>query len=433
MPEVRLMTFDPGHFHAALVQKEMYPGVARQTHIYAPLGPDLLAHHGRMVGFNTRKEHPTAWELEIHAGPDSLARMLRERPGNVVVLSGRNRGKIDAILAAVHAGLNVLADKPWVIAAADLPKLQTALDLADERGLIAYDIMTERHEITSILQRELIQDADTFGTIQAGTEQEPGVLMESMHYLMKTVAGAPLRRPPWFFDVHQQGEGLTDVGTHLVDLMPWLLFPEQPMDYRRDVKVLTAERWPTTLSRTQFQYVTGEPDFPDYLAADVHQGRLDYFCNTLVSYTLRGIHAKFNILWNLEAAGGAGDTHFASIRGSRARIEVRQSEAQKYRPELYVVPNDSADKGVYAAAGAKVAALQARFPGVAVEEMASEAQILIPDRYRTGHEAHFAQVTGRFLNFLDQPQSLPAWEKPNMLYKYYVTTRGVELSRQAAR
>jgi hypothetical protein len=28
MADVRLMTLDPGHFHAALIQKEMYPGVA---------------------------------------------------------------------------------------------------------------------------------------------------------------------------------------------------------------------------------------------------------------------------------------------------------------------------------------------------------------------------------------------------------------------
>ena len=28
MTDVRLMTLDPGHFHAALIQKEMYPGVA---------------------------------------------------------------------------------------------------------------------------------------------------------------------------------------------------------------------------------------------------------------------------------------------------------------------------------------------------------------------------------------------------------------------
>jgi hypothetical protein len=38
MAEVRLITLDPGHFHAALIQKEMYPGVAKQARIYAPLG-----------------------------------------------------------------------------------------------------------------------------------------------------------------------------------------------------------------------------------------------------------------------------------------------------------------------------------------------------------------------------------------------------------
>src|SRR3954452_1721310 len=91
---VRLITFDPGHFHAALVQKEMYPGVDPCAHVYAPLGPDLVAHLQRLAGFNARRDSPTAWELEVHAGPEPLGRLLRERPGNVVVFSGRNRGKI---------------------------------------------------------------------------------------------------------------------------------------------------------------------------------------------------------------------------------------------------------------------------------------------------------------------------------------------------
>ena len=150
-PAVRLMTLDPGHFHAALIQKEMYPGVDPAVHVYAPLGPDLLAHLGRVSAFNRRAENPTTWRLEVHAGPDFLERMLREKPGNVVVLSGRNRGKIDRILASVEAGLNVLADKPWLIAAADFPKLERTLDLAEKRGLVAYDVMTERSEITTIL------------------------------------------------------------------------------------------------------------------------------------------------------------------------------------------------------------------------------------------------------------------------------------------
>jgi hypothetical protein len=90
--DVRLMTLDPGHFHAGLIQKEMYPGVDETVHVYAPLGPDLLAHLGRVAAFNRRAERPTSWRLEVHAGPDFLERMLREKPGNVAVLSGRNRG-----------------------------------------------------------------------------------------------------------------------------------------------------------------------------------------------------------------------------------------------------------------------------------------------------------------------------------------------------
>lgn len=34
--EVRIMTLDPGHFHAALVQKKMYEQVDPTVYVYAP-------------------------------------------------------------------------------------------------------------------------------------------------------------------------------------------------------------------------------------------------------------------------------------------------------------------------------------------------------------------------------------------------------------
>src|SRR4029079_16675220 len=173
MSEVKLMTLDPGHFHAALVQKQMYPGVHKRVHVYAPLGADLIAHLTRVAGFNNRAENPTDWELDVHAGPDHRDRLLREKPGNVVVLSGRNRAKIDHIQAAVNAGLNVLADKPWVIDSEDLPKLDAVLERAEKKKLVAYDIMTERYEITSVLQRELVNDEGVFGTPVPGSAEEP--------------------------------------------------------------------------------------------------------------------------------------------------------------------------------------------------------------------------------------------------------------------
>src|SRR5262249_42290252 len=174
--------------------KEMYPGVADTVHVYAPLGPDLSAHLLRIAGFNLRAESPTRWKLEVHASPDYLERMLAERPGNVVVLSGRNQGKIDRVLACVKAGLNVLADKPWIISAADFPKLEQALDAAEAGRLVAYDVMTERSEVATVLQRELVNDPAVVGEIPPGTADAPAIAMESVHNVLKVVAGGP--HPP---------------------------------------------------------------------------------------------------------------------------------------------------------------------------------------------------------------------------------------------
>src|SRR5207344_2646798 len=126
----------------------------------------------------------------------------------------------------------------------------------------AYDIMTERFEVTSELQRELVNDKDVSGGIELGTAERPAVYMESIHHLMKLVAGAPNIRPAWFFDTAQQGEGMNDIGTHLVDLVQWTLFPDTAIDYRKDVQVVGAQRWPTTISQQDFQRVTKEPRFP---------------------------------------------------------------------------------------------------------------------------------------------------------------------------
>jgi hypothetical protein len=162
----------------------------------------------------------------------------------------------------------------------------------------------------------------------------------------------------------------------------------------------------------------------------VKDGALEYFCNTLVSYTLRGVSVKLNVIWDWEAPAGAGDTHFASYRGTRAKVEVRQGKAEQYRPEVYVVANRAADKAaVLAAVQKKIAGLQGAWPGTEVVDLGSEIRIAIPESLRLGHEDHFAQVTRRFLQYVRDRGTLPAWERPNMLAKYYVTTQGTRLAR----
>jgi predicted dehydrogenase len=430
--EIRLMTLDPGHFHAGLIQREGYPNVSPRVHVYAPLGSDLIEHLKRINAFNNRKDNPTAWQEEIHTGPDFLERMTKEKPGNVVVISGRNRGKIDYVQASVSAGLHALVDKPWILSSDEFKKLKDTLDLADKKGRVALDIMTERFEITSALQRELVNDPAVFGEIQAGTPTEPGVYMESVHHLMKMVSGVPNPRPAWFFDGAQQGEGFNDIGTHLVDLVHWTLFPDKGVDYQKDLELVAAQRWPTVISLANFQKVTGEKEFPAFLAKDVKDGALEDYDNTLVTFKTRGIHVKLNVIWDWEAPAGGADTHFAFYRGSKSRVEIRQGKAQGWKTELYVFPAEPAKKDeLVAAVGKRLATMSATMPGLSVDEKAGGIHVVIPERLRTTHEEHFGQVARRFFGFLKNPRSLPGWEKQNMLAKYWLTTKGTELSRQS--
>jgi predicted dehydrogenase len=429
---VHLVTLDPGHFHASLVQKFMYPQVDPIVHVYAPEGPDLQEHLKRIEGFNTRSNNPTQWQEKLHTGPDFLEQMLKDKPGNVLVLAGNNARKTEYIDGAVAAGFNVLADKPMAITPAGFKLLCHAFDRAEVQHVLLYDIMTERYEITSILQRELAQMPEVFGQLEKGTPENPAIVMDSVHHFFKEVAGKPLTRPAWFYDVRQEGEAIPDVGTHLVDTVQWTCFPDKAIDWKKDIKVYAAHHWPTTMTPEQFKRSTGQDHFPDYFRQDTTpDGNLKLFVNGDVAYTLRGVHAKVATLWKFEAPPGTGDTHTAIIRGSRATLAIRQGPEQNFKSELYVENSSgmSADQFEKALRNA-LAKVCATRPGLDLKPAAKGWQIVIPDKYRVGHEEHFAQVTEKYLQYLAGGK-MATWEVPCMLAKYYVTTEAQRLSQSA--
>ena len=110
--KIKLMTLDPGHFHAGLVHKSMYPEVDSLLYIFAPDGPELNDHLARIRGYNSRTESPTAWKIKGYTGADYLEQMLAQKPGNMLVVAGKNDQKIDYILEAIRQGIHVYADKP---------------------------------------------------------------------------------------------------------------------------------------------------------------------------------------------------------------------------------------------------------------------------------------------------------------------------------
>jgi predicted dehydrogenase len=424
MLDTCLVVVDPGHFHATLVQQEMYPGLSPLVRVHAPLGPDLLDYLNRIARYNARPQAATDWRLDVHAGPDFLDRMRDEPAGSIAIFSGRNRGKIARVLAALEAGLHVLADKPAITEREDLDRLDTALALAEERRLVFADMMTGRHNTLTRLLRALRDDPAVFGEPVAGTVEEPGVVQSSVHHLCKMVAGHPNPRPPWFFDISQQGEGLADTAVHLVDRVHETLFPDQALDRQQDIDIASASRWPTRVSLAQFRHLTGESGWLAYLEPWLRGDALDYFCNGRVDYRVRGVHVRLEARWDWQAEHG-DDTHHALYRGTRCRLELRQGAAENFRQELYVV----SDGDIAAPLQRRIAALQSAYPGVAAEALGREWRIRVSDALRIGHDAAFAAFTRRFLADVADPASRPPGERPNLLAKYYVTTEAVARSR----
>jgi predicted dehydrogenase len=429
--EVKLITLDPGHFHAALVQKSMYKQVDSTVYVYAPDGQDVKDHLAKIEGYNARKDNPTAWNERIYTGSDYLEKMLTEKPGNVVVLAGNNAKKTEYILKSVEAGLNVLSDKPMVITPEQFPMLEQAFAKAAEKKTLLYDIMTERYEITTILQKELSHVPDVFGDLLTGTPENPAITKESVHHFSKMVSGSALKRPAWFFDTEQQGEGIVDVTTHLVDLVQWEAFPEITLK-KEDVEMISAKRWTTDISPDNFKKVTGLEQYPDYLQKSVENNMLKVYSNGEINYKIKGICAKVSVIWNFEAPAGAGDTHFSIMRGTKSNLVIRQGAEQQFKPTLYIEPVEGADLKSFESqlSNAVQNVLNPKYPGIKLVKLADRQwTIEIPAEFKVSHEAHFAQVTEKYLRFLTEGK-LPEWEVPNMIVKYYTTTEALKLARK---
>ena len=428
--KIKLITLDPGHFHSALVQKSMYADVDSIVHVYAPEGTDVQLHLEKIESYNKRAEDPTTWKEEVCSGNDFFDKMLSEKKGNVVMLAGNNLKKTEYIKRSIDAGFNVYADKPMAIDSKSFEELKSAFAAAEEKKLLLYDIMTERFEITTMLQKEFSLVPEVFGTLEKGTPENPAVTKESIHHFYKYVSGSVLTRPAWFFDVAQEGEGIVDVTTHLVDLIQWECFPDQIIDYKKDIQINSATRASTNISLSQFQAMTKIDQFPDYLNKYVERDSiLKVFSNGEFNYKIRDVHAKVSVKWAFKAPEGTADTHYSIMRGTLANLIIRQGAEQQYKPALYIEPVGGITRAYSDQLAAKLKDVQKKFPGVELKKMDKGWEVIVPEKYKEGHEAHFARVTEKFLEYLKNG-NIPAWEVPNMIAKYYTTTKALEIAKK---
>lgn len=429
--EIKLVVVNPGHFHASLLQKFSQEQINDSVFVYAPEGPELEQYLASIESYNNRSDNPTSWNEIVYAGDDFINKLLEEKKGNVVVLAGNNKRKTDYIFQTINAGYNVLADKPMVINSEGFELLVQAQDSASKQDVYLYDVMTERYDIMNILGRELINNQNLFGELKSGSPNNPSVELESVHHFFKEVSSNPLVRPAWFYDVDQQGEGIVDVSNHLVDLVNWMCFPDEPIDYKKDVEVLSAKHWATKLTLSDFEKSTKLKSFPDFLQKYVKDSQLEVHANGEVNYNVKDKNATVRVIWNYEAPEGTTDTYNATLKGTKSSVHIVQDESTNYIEELFVEKNEDISAADFKASIDQVGSIiQKEYPYISVESISdSKYQFVIPIDKRKGHEDYFGMVAAKFFSFLVKDE-IPEWEITNMITKYYITTKAYKMIQE---
>ena len=340
--------------------------------------------------------------------------MLVEKKGNAVIIAGNNQKKGEYIRRSIETGLHVLADKPMAVTPQDFEKLKESFKLAEKKKVLIFDPMDLRYDISNILQKELAEIPELFGTLKKGSVDDPSLVQENLHHFLKFSGTEPARRPAWFFDIEQQGHGITDVSTHLVDMSQWAGFPGVILKYKKDIKILSSKEWPTDLTPSEFKRVT-RVDYPDYLKKYVKDSILSVLANGEINYTIKGVHAKVTVNWKYREPAGSGDTHYALMSGTKADLELRQGAEEKHRATLYIRAAPGVQAVEFAGSIEKVkAGMQKKYPGFDLIQKGNE-WIVKPGTFKGTNSAEVA--ISYILN-----NKMPDWEVPNMIAKYYTTT-----------
>lgn len=411
-PSIRLVVLDPAHPHGVHIQQSRKESFHPQVAVYAPSKADMQANYlDQIEKYNRTAPTQTPWQLELYTGPDFLDKMLQEKKGSMVLIASNNGRKADYIEKSASAGFSVIADKPMALNGTDFKKLENAFRQADNHGIFISDLasMSMRRYITCILLKELVATADVFGQLQSGSPGRPAVLQMNHHFYSKGIV-----RPAWFFDVQQQGNGLTDVTTHLIDQAQWACFPGMGIDYVNDIRLGSARVWPARISREQFRKVTRLSRFPDFLEPYLRQDTLYVDANGEINYTLKGVHVRIVSTWGFEAVSG-GDTYESIVRGTKATLMIRAGNQN----DLFIVPRDTVStEALEKALVVRVEQLKQHYPTLSLTRDGAGWRISSKEK-----------LIGRD----DYTVPPSAWEKRHMLAKYYTTTQAHQMMEQGRR
>ncbi len=104
------------------------------------------------------------------------------------------------------------------------------------------------------------------------------------------------------------------------------------------------------------------------------------------------MHAKVSVTWKYKTPEGAGDTHYSIMRGTKANLVIEQGRREQNKPTLYIEPVGNTP--YYMIESGRN--LSQKFPGIELKKSSKGWELVIPEKYKEGHETHFALVSKVF-------------------------------------
>jgi len=426
----RLVIPEPKHFHSGLVLGKLYDDISgldmdREVLVFHSPGNTLSAFKGITgKGEKAIDAEGVGYRIEYRPSERPLEDMMLSRQaGDIAVIATRNCDKPRIIQTLVNSDYRLLlVDKPWAIDEKGRDILMETIPQARSKGIILQDLMTERYAVGSVMQQLLVGNPDVFGKLVPGTEDNPALLMRTVHILDKTSMG--VFRPPEYFEENVQGDGTTDVAVHAVDFLNILARPDSAIPFR-DVRLVPdkIEMWNTQILPANYAAMTK--------GADTIEEPSGYRCNGRTVYEITGndpardnagqanVFVGIEATWNLE---GVNDEHYSKAVGTRATVEVEKKPNQD--AEVYVTPKAGEEANVISALRKHCRQVldPMGYGGITFEKEGDRLKLNIPEHLHTQHFDHFTEVTHQALRGLTGKEEFPAMEYRRLLTKYQTTT-----------
>jgi hypothetical protein len=151
---------------------------------------------------------------------------------------------------------------------------------------------------------------------------------------------------------------------------------------------------------------------------------LEVFSNGTIRYQIKGINASVKVEWRAATPKDGNDLRSAYAEGTKATLTISQEYGQK-RPRFYAQKGEKVSEEEFQSNLKKaIASLSNAYPGITLAEGSGKTEIILPAELESKYDPTFKV----FLDYLVK-RDMPAWEVPNTLAKYYITTTALEMAQ----